>query len=77
MHNNYYAFMVRTDTQHWGHYWVVLFAAKDLNVVRDFRGTYREWIEFGESQIVKLCSDFKAVPGALVGDDEYNPVGEH
>lgn len=74
--NQFCALIVKTDTEHWGHQWVVITAVARENVhhLKGFMDFYSSWENLNalNCQIVTLCSDTKAHVGALVCEDEFN-----
>jgi hypothetical protein len=66
-----FAFVMKTDATNPGHEWVVLCAGNDEVELYERTFSLRTEVDF-EYKVVKLCSKYKAKPGALIGDDEYN-----
>lgn len=79
--NNYNALIVKTDTSHGGHGWVVMEVQHKKcddgisELIKTFKFIYaRHHLHPLNCQFVNLCSDYKANLGALICDDEYNPI---
>lgn len=82
--NNYNALIIKTDNREnssSAHDWVVMAVQhvkfndgrSELIKMRDFLERYTNLHPLN-CQFVNLCSDYKAKVGALICDDEYNPL---
>lgn len=72
--------LVRTDTEHDGHRWVVAVTLDPtdmpgaVKLLHSYRRKHQR--EGLEAVVVSLCDASKNRFGALVGDDEFNPLSD-